>query len=53
MAFLFAKHTHADSHGTIQTDKPLAAPEIDPSSGFTAVLFLAGILAVLVGRRRV
>jgi uncharacterized protein (TIGR03382 family) len=46
-------HTNAvDSHGTVY-EKPVQAPEIDPSVGFTAILFLAGVLAVLVGRRRV
>jgi hypothetical protein len=52
MAFLFGHHNHADANGTIKTDgKPVAAPEIDPSAGFTAVLLLVGILAVLMGRR--
>jgi hypothetical protein len=53
MAFLFGKHDQADSHGTIHPIPPhtVAAPEIDPSAGFTAVLLLAGLLAVLTGRR--
>ncbi|MDR5726384.1 MAG: hypothetical protein RB191_02835 [Terriglobia bacterium] len=53
MAFLFGKHNHADSHGTIQTDsKPMQAPEIDPGTALTAILLLAGMLAVLMGKRR-
>jgi hypothetical protein len=34
-----------------QPPHTVAAPEIDPSAGFTAVLLLAGLLAVLTGRR--
>lgn len=46
-------HTSAvDSHGTVYQVKPLAAPEINPSEGLTAVLLLAGMLAVLMGKRR-
>lgn len=47
-------HTNAvDSHGTVYQNpgETLQAPEIDPSTGFTAILLLAGLLAVLVGRR--
>jgi hypothetical protein len=43
-----------DNHGTVyqQPGKPLAAPEINASEGLTAVLLLAGMLAVLMGKRR-
>jgi uncharacterized protein (TIGR03382 family) len=50
---LFGHHNRADSHGQIQTDTPVQAPELNASEGFTAVLLLAGLLAVLMGRRRV
>lgn len=54
MAFLFSHHTAVDAHGKIieVPAKPLQAPEISPDAGLTAVLLLAGTLAVLVGRRR-
>ena len=48
-------HTNGvDSHGTVyqQPGKPLAAPEINADAGLTAVLLLAGVLAVLVGKRK-
>jgi hypothetical protein len=38
-------------HGTTVYQKPLQAPEIDPNAGLTAVLLLAGILAVMMGKR--
>lgn len=45
-------HTNAvTSHGTVY-QTPVQAPEIDPGTGLTAALLLAGLLAVIVGRRR-
>lgn len=41
------------AHGTVIAS-PLTvvkAPEIDPTAGFSAVLLLAGVLAVIMGRR--
>jgi hypothetical protein len=31
--------------------KPMAAPEIDPASAFSGLLFLVGSMAVIRGRR--
>jgi hypothetical protein len=44
-------HTAVDASGHI-LPSTVKAPEINPSEGFAAVLLLAGMLAVLVGRRR-
>jgi hypothetical protein len=44
-------HTAVDSHGNVQPGQTVQAPEIDPSAGLSAVLLLAGLLAVLVGKR--
>ena len=50
---IFKHHSRADNHGTIQTDgKPLPAPEINPTEGVSALLLLAGLLAVICGSRR-
>jgi hypothetical protein len=45
-------HTNAaTSDGTVY-NKPVQAPEINADAGLTAVLLLAGVLAVLVGKRK-
>lgn len=41
-----------DSHGNIIPAKTVAAPEIDPGTGLSAVLLLCGALLVIRGRRR-
>lgn len=39
------------SHIVIGKTLPMMAPEVDPSSGLTAVLLLAGVLMIIRGRR--
>lgn len=52
MAFLFEHHTKVDTQGHIVQDgkPPLQAPEINPSDAGTALLLLAGALAVICGK---
>lgn len=51
-------HTNAvDSHGTVYQvpghgGETLQAPEIDPGNALGPMLLLAGMLAVLAGRRK-
>ena len=52
MSFLFGKHNRADSHGTVVTDSHIVqAPEMNPDQGLGALLLLAGLLAVIFGRK--
>lgn len=52
MAFLFEHHTKVNSQGHIvQTPQPVAAPEINPSEAGTALLLLAGLIAIICGKR--
>ena len=44
------KHHHVDSHGTIQPDKPMQAPEIDPAGAVGAITFLVFAIACWLGR---
>lgn len=46
-----------DSHGTVYQDpghhgQTMQAPEIDPGTALGPLLLLAGMIAVLTGRRR-
>jgi hypothetical protein len=53
----FRKHITADGHGQIQQIDPhqpqtVAAPELNPGAGVSAILVLGIVLAILTGERR-